>query len=106
MPVLTTSFAGPWVRLDPDVVITENIPPTPEELLRADPDLVLGWNWVTQEPSFDELSQIAPYVGLGETAATAGPGASAGPLRSWDTLFLSVCDVLGKRSEGEALQVN
>lgn len=104
MPVLTSSFAGPWVELDDSVVISENIPPTAEELLAVRPDLVLGWNWVTEEPSFDELSRIAPYVGLGETTATAGPGFDGSqPMRSWDTLFLSVCDVLARRSEGEAL---
>lgn len=103
MPVLTTSFAGPWVDLDDDVVITDNIPPTAEELTAVRPDLLVGWNWVTEEPVYDELRQIAPYVGLGETEATAGPGATAGPMRSWDTLFLSVCDVVGKRADGERL---
>lgn len=104
MPVLTSSFAGPWVELDESVTITMNIPPTAEELLAVRPDLVVGWNWVTAEPIFDELRQIAPYVGLGETAATAGPGFDGSEaMRSWDTLFLSVCDVLNKRPEGEAL---
>ena len=104
MPVMTSSFAGPWVELDDSVTITENIPPTPEELLAFRPDLLVGWNWVTQEPSLDELTQIAPYVGLGETAATAGPGFDGSQsMRSWDTLFLSLCDVLAKRSEGEVL---
>lgn len=104
MPVLTSTFAGPWVVLGDDVVITENIPPTPEELLGVRPDLLVGWNWVTEEPVYDELAAIAPYVGLGETAATAGPGFDGSePLRSWDTLFLSVCDAVGKRAEGESL---
>lgn len=104
MPILTSTFAGPWVDLDDTVVITANIPPTPEELVALRPDLLVGWNWVTQEPSFDELSAIAPYVGLGETAATAGPGFDGSePLRSWDTLFLSVCDAVGRREQGQAL---
>ncbi|MGH9247790.1 MAG: ABC transporter substrate-binding protein [Acidimicrobiales bacterium] len=104
MPVLTSTFAGPWVDLDDSVTITENIPPTPEELLAARPDLIVGWNWVTQEPSFDEISAVAPYVGLGETAGTAGPGFDGTePLRSWDTLFLSVCDAVGRRERGEEL---
>ena len=104
MPVLTSTFAGPWVELDDSVTITGNIPPTAEELLGVRPDLLVGWNWVNQEPSFDELNQIAPYVGLGETAATAGPGFNGSQaMRSWDTLFLSLCDVLAKRPEGEAL---
>lgn len=104
MPVLTTTFAGPWVELDDDVVITQNIPPTAEELLAVEPDLLIGWTWVTQEPVYDELAQIAPYVGLGESAATAGPGFDgSAPLRSWDQLFLSLCDAVGKREAGEAL---
>src|SRR5687768_10941195 len=103
MPILTTTFAGPWVELDDDVVITENIPPTPEELARLQPDLIVGWNWVTEEPVYDELIQIAPYVGLGESAATAGPGFATGPYNSWDTLFLSVADTVGRRAEGERL---
>lgn len=103
MPVLTTSFAGPWVKLGPDVVITQNIPPTAEELAIVRPDLLVGWNWVTAEPSYDDLKRVAPYVGLGETEATAGPGATSGPLRAWDTLFLSVCDAVDKRAEGERL---
>ncbi|MEW6152951.1 MAG: ABC transporter substrate-binding protein [Actinomycetota bacterium] len=103
MPVLTTSFAGPWVKLGSSVKITENIPPDPEELLALRPDLMLGWNWVTAEPVYEKLVKIAPYVGLGESAATAGPGFENGPLKSWGTLFLSVCDVLGRRPEGERL---
>ncbi len=104
MPVLTTSFAGPWVQLDDSVIITENIPPTAEELLTVRPDLMVGWNWVTEEPSFDEISKVAPYVGLGETAATAGPGFDdSQPYKSWDTLFLSVCDAVGRRDRGEEL---
>lgn len=42
MPVLTTSFAGPWVELDESVTITDNIPPTAEELLAVRPDLMVG----------------------------------------------------------------
>jgi iron complex transport system substrate-binding protein len=103
MPVLTTTFAGPWVDLDDDVVITENIPPTPEELAQVRPDLIVGWNWVTAEPVYDELVALAPYVGLGETEATAGTGATSGPYRSWDTLFVSVADAVGRRAEGERL---
>ena len=101
MPVLTTTFAGPWVKLDPSVPRTANIPPTAEELLAARPDLVLGWTWVTKEPQFDDLRKVAPYVGLGETPATAGVTFDGTmPTRSWDTLFLSVCDVLGRRQRG------
>jgi iron complex transport system substrate-binding protein len=104
MPVLTTTFAGPWVKLDDSVVITANIPPTPEEVLAVRPDLLVGWSWVTEEPTFEALSAIAPYVGLGETAATAGPGFDGSqPLRSWGQLFLSVCDAVGRRPEGEEL---
>lgn len=104
MPVLTTSFAGPWVELDDSVTVTDNIPPTAEELLAVRPDLLVGWSWVTEEPSFDEISAVASYVGLGESAATAGPGFDASqPLRSWDTLFLSVCDAVGRRAQGEEL---
>lgn len=103
MPVLTTTFAGPWVEFDDSVVITENIPPTAEEVARVRPDLMVGWSWVTAEPVYDELVKIAPYVGLGESETTAGPGFEKGPMKSWDTLFLSVCDVVGKRAEGEKL---
>src|SRR3712207_4282845 len=74
------------------------------ELLAARPDLVVGWNWVTEEPVYDEFIRIAPYVGLGETEATAGPGfESSRPLRSWDTLFLSVCDTVNRRAPGKQL---
>jgi iron complex transport system substrate-binding protein len=104
MPVLTTTFAGPWVRLDESVKKTNNIPPKPEELVALEPDLMVGWNWVTKEPGFESLSAIAPYVGLGETAETAGPGFDGSePLRSWDTLFLSVCDAVNQRARGVEL---
>ncbi len=100
-PVLTTEFAGPWVDLGPDTTITKNIPPTPEELLVADPDLIVGWNWVTKEPGFDKIAAVAPYVGLGETQATAGAGWDFKvPMKSWDTLFLSVCEAVGRRERG------
>jgi len=104
MPVLTTSFAGPWVTLDDGVIITSNIPPTVEELAAAKPDLIVGWNWVGEEPAYAQIDEVAPYVGLGETAESAGPGFDGSePFRSWDTLFLSVCDAVGKRVEGEHL---
>lgn len=104
MPVLTTTFAGPWVDLDKSVKITKNIPPTAEELLGVRPDLIVGWNWVTEEPSFGEIRKVAPYVGLGESAATAGPGFDGSQaMKSWDHLFLSVCDAIGRRSRGEAM---
>jgi len=104
MPVLTTTFAGPWVDLEDAVTITENVPPTAEELLAVRPDLIVGWNWVTEEPSFDEIRKVAPYVGLGETAATAGPGFDGSQsMKSWDRLFLSVCDAVGRRAQGEEL---
>ena len=100
-PVLSTSFAGPWVDLGPDTKITENIPPTPEELLVVEPDLIIGWNWVTKEPGFDKIAAVAPYVGLGETATTAGAGWDFKvPMKSWDTLFLSVCEAVGRRDRG------
>lgn len=103
MPVLTTTFAGPWVDLDDSVVVTENIPPTPEELAKARPDLIVGWNWVTKEQSYDEIAKVAPYVGLGESEATVGAAFDSGAYHSWTTLFLSVADAVGRRPEGERL---
>lgn len=70
MPVLTTTFAGPWVDLDDAVIKTANIPPTAEELLKVRPDLIVGWNWVTKEAVYDEITAIAPYVGPSPTPAT------------------------------------
>lgn len=104
MPVLTTTFAGPWVELDSSVKKTENIPPTVEELVGPNPDLMVGWNWITKEPVFEQMSKVAPYVGLGESAETAGPGFDGSQaLRSWDTLFLSVCDAVNRREQGAAM---
>jgi iron complex transport system substrate-binding protein len=104
MPVLTTTFAGPWVSFDESVEKTENVPPTVEELVGLEPDLMIGWTWVTKEPVFETLSAVVPYVGMGESAATAGPGFDGSePLRSWDTLFLSVCDAVNRREQGVQL---
>lgn len=104
MPVLSTTFAGPWVDLDDSVTITENIPPKAEELAAIRPDLIVGWNWITQEASYDEIKKVAPYVGLGETARSAGPGFDGSEAtKSWGTLFLSVCDAVGRRDRGEKL---
>jgi len=83
MPVLTSTFAGPWVTLDPSVVITENIPPTPEELLAVRPDLIIGWNWVTQEPVYDELVRIAAVLGHAVPQAGARRSASARKASAW-----------------------
>lgn len=83
--------------------ITENIPPTAEEVAAVRPDLIVGWSWVTKEAVYDELVQIAPYVGLGESEATVGDVFSSGAYHSWDTLFLSVADAVGRRTEGERL---
>jgi iron complex transport system substrate-binding protein len=91
-PVLTTTFAAGWVTVPDSVVVTENIPPTPEELLPLRPDVMIGWNWVTAEPVFDELAQIAPYVGLGEEAGA-----------TWRTTFVQTCDVVNRAGRAEAL---
>jgi iron complex transport system substrate-binding protein len=91
-PVLTTTFAGGWTQLPESVVITENIPPTPEELLPLRPDLMIGWNWVTAEPVFGELSAIAPYVGLGEEAGS-----------TWRSLFTYTCDAVNRKGKAEEL---
>jgi ABC-type Fe3+-hydroxamate transport system substrate-binding protein len=85
------------------VAVTENIPPTPEEVAQVRPDLIIGWNWVTQEPVYDEYLQLAPYVGLGETADTVGAGFGTGQYNSWDTLLLSVADAVGRKTEAERL---
>lgn len=43
-------------------------------------------------------------MGLGESAATAGPGFDGSQaMKSWDRLFLSVCDAVGRRRRGEVL---
>jgi iron complex transport system substrate-binding protein len=94
VPVLTSSFAGGWVKVPDSVVITDNIPPTPEELVALKPDVMLGWNWVTLEPVFDQLSKIAPYVGLGEEEGS-----------TWRKLFVQTCDVVNKAAEAEQLLV-
>lgn len=104
MPVLTTSFAGPWVDLASSVTVTDNVPPAAEEVVAAAPDLMVGWTWVTKEPVFDTLKEIAPYVGLGETESTAGAGFNwSVPLESWNQLFLSVCDAVNRRDQGVEL---
>jgi iron complex transport system substrate-binding protein len=91
-PVLTTYFAGGWAQLPESVVITQNIPPTPEELLPLNPDLMIGWNWVTAEPVFDELAKIAPYVGLGEEEGS-----------TWRSLFVHTCDAVNRKAKAEEL---
>jgi iron complex transport system substrate-binding protein len=91
-PVLTTSFAGGWANVPESVVVTDNIPPTPEELLPLRPDVMIGWNWVTAEPVFDELSQIAPYAGLGEEEGS-----------TWRTLFVQTCDVVNRAEQAQTL---
>ena len=104
MPVMATTFAGPWVTFDDTVVISENIPPRAEQLAVVDPDLMLGWTWITQEPGFDQIAALAPYVGMGESVDTVGPQyAENGQFNSWDLLFRSVADAVNKRAEADAL---
>ena len=68
------------------------------------PDLMVGWNWITKGPVFEQMSKVVPYVGLGESAETAGPGFDGSqPLRSWDPLFLAVCDAVNRRKQGASM---
>lgn len=93
-PVITTYFAEGWADVPAPTIVSRNVPPTVEELAKARPDVMLGWNWVTAEPYYDDLVKIAPYVGLGEAEGVA-----------WRETFLQTCDVVNRRGRAEQLLV-
>lgn len=87
-PVFSGTFAEGWVELPEGIATSDTTPPPIEVVANARPDLLIGWDWLAEEPGFDELSDIAPMVTLPSDD-------------DWRRHFALVADAVNRASEGE-----
>ena len=89
-PVFSGSFAEGWADLPDSTVTSDLVPPDPEAVAATEPDLLIGWDWLVDDPAWEGLAAIAPAVSLPEDPET-----------TWRDVYLLVADAVNKRSEGE-----
>jgi iron complex transport system substrate-binding protein len=87
-PVYAGTFAKGWMSLPPGIVEGSEIPPNVETVASARPDLLLGWDWLVDEPAWGKLTALAPGVSLPED-------------KSWRETFLVLADAVNRRARGE-----
>lgn len=88
-PVFAGSFASGWVILPEGVVTSEAVPPEAETVAATRPDLLLGWDFLADEPVWSRLTEIAAAVPIPEDA-------------TWRETFLVVADAVNRKERGEA----
>lgn len=89
-PVYAGTFAKGWMDLPAGIVTDAAVPPNVETVASARPDLLLGWDWLVDEPAWSTLTALAPGVPLPED-------------KTWRETFLVLADAVNKRSQGEAV---
>jgi len=88
-PVYAGTFAQGWMDLPTGIVTDAAVPPNVETVASARPDLLLGWDWLVDEPAWPKLTALAPGVPL--------PGD-----KTWRETFLLLADAVNKRAQGES----
>jgi iron complex transport system substrate-binding protein len=88
-PVFSGTYAEGWVELPEGAVTSDTVPPSVEAVAAADPDLLIGWHWLSEEDSWVALGEIAPAVTLPDTGAT------------WREVFQLVADAVNRTEQGE-----
>jgi iron complex transport system substrate-binding protein len=89
-PVYAGTFAEGWLDLPKGIVTADAVPPNVETVAGARPDLLLGWDWLVDEPAWSKLIAVAPGVPL--------PGD-----KPWRETFLVLADAVNRRAQGESL---
>lgn len=87
--VFAGEFARNWTSLPKGIKTSDLVPPNPESVAAAQPDLLLGWDWLVDDPAWAGLSEIAPAVTIPEDVG-------------WRDAFLVVADAVNKRDQGIA----
>lgn len=89
-PVYAGTFATGWTQLPSTTVSADAVPPNVETVAATRPDLLLGWNWLVDEPAWAKLTALAPGVPLPED-------------RKWKDTFLVLADAVNRKAAGEQL---
>ena len=88
-PVFSGTFAAGWVDLPATIVTSDLVPPDPEAVAAATPDLLIGWDWLVDDPAWQQLNKIAPAITLPDTGG-------------WRDNFLLVADAVNRTAQGDA----
>ena len=59
-PVFAGTFAGGWVDLPASIVTSDLVPPDPEAVAAATPDLLIGWDWLVDDADVGAARQDRP----------------------------------------------
>jgi iron complex transport system substrate-binding protein len=89
-PVYAGTFAKGWMELPAGIVTADAVPPNVETVASARPDLLLGWDWLVDEPAWSKLTALAPGVPLPED-------------KTWRDTFLVLADAVNRRAQGETV---
>jgi iron complex transport system substrate-binding protein len=88
-PVYAGTFAEGWVDLPFGIVTSDAVPPSVEAVAATRPDLLLGWEWLVDDPGWARLGALAPAVPIPEGTP-------------WQEAFLLVGDAVNRRGRAEA----
>ena len=93
-PVFSGTYAQGWVDLPEGIVTSDTVPPSTEAVASADPDLLIGWHWLSQDPAWVGLGQIAPAVTLPDEGS------------DWRSVFRLVADAVDRVDAAEEVLAN
>lgn len=93
-PVYSSDFAAGWVDLPETTKISNAIPPEVEVVAATSPDLMIGWDWMADEPAWKQFEKIAPAVTLPEEYSTPD---------YWRLVFTTLADYVNRSDEGAGL---
>lgn len=88
-PVFSGTFAAGWTDLPATIVTSDLVPPDPEAVAAATPDLLIGWDWLVDDAAWEQLGKIAPAITLPDTG-------------SWRENFELVADAVNRTPQGVA----
>lgn len=88
-PVFSGTYAEGWVDLPEGIITSDTVPPSPEAVATAKPDLLIGWHWLSEDPAWVSLGEIAPAVTLPDSGS------------DWRDVFRLVADAVNRLDMAE-----
>lgn len=90
-PVFSGTYAEGWVDLPEGIATSDTVPPSVEAVATAQPDLLIGWHWLSDDPTWVSLGEIAPAVTLPDEGS------------DWRSVFRLVADAVNRKEAGETV---
>ncbi len=90
-PVFSGTFAEGWVDLPDGIVTSDTVPPSVEAVASGSPDLLIGWHWLSEDPAWIALGEIAPAVTLPDEGA------------DWRAVLRLVADAVNRADASDAV---